>query len=297
MRLITHPATLTTKVGHSSRFEGLFGYMLSVLQACHSVKQDPYKRVQPSFSTYFHFQKMHFLIATTAAFAAGASAFATGPLSTTPTTTQNLRRDDSWGGAVSLGPSKSTIIKAVTTLTPGTAPSTQNGMLFLWPGMSNGTGDLIQTTLESWPDNSWCGATTGQWCVRASVFGSFGQLDGDASAVSGDTPVEIAYELSGTTWTQTVSNANTGASLSSYSIDVGEGATMTGYGTGTECDGGCSGTIAEQTYTNTVITLLEADSSFGDTISTSAGATYSGLTNTGSGKVWTIASMTVPAMD
>lgn len=198
---------------------------------------------------------------------------------------------------MSLGPSKSTIIKAVTTLTPGTAPSTQNGELFLWPGMSNGTGDLIQTTLESWPDNSWCGATTGQWCVRASVFGSFGQVDGDASAVSGDTAVKIVYELSGTTWTQTVTNADTGASLSSYSIDVGEGATMTGYGTGTECDSSCSGTIAKQTYTNTVITLLEADTTFGDTIATSAGATYSGLVSSESGKVWTIASMDIPAMD
>lgn len=234
-------------------------------------------------------------IATAAAFATGAFALATGPLNNLPMPVGNVRRD-SWGGAVSLGPSKSTIIKAVTTLTPGTAPSSQDGKLFLWPGMSNGTGDLIQTTLEQWPDNAWCGATTGQWCVRASVFGSFGQVDGEASAVSGDTPVKIVYELSGTTWVQTVTNADTGAALSTYSIDVGEGATMTGYGTGTECNDGCTGTTSEQTYTDTVITLLEADPTFGDTISTSAGATYSGLTSSQSGKVWTIASMKVPAM-
>lgn len=240
---------------------------------------------------------MQLLLASTAAFAAGASALSIGPINTNPTPSQNIRRDDSWGGAVSLGPSKSTIIKAVTTLTPGTAPSTQNGELFLWPGMSNGTGDLIQTTMESWADNSWCGATTGQWCVRASVFGSFGQLDGTGSPVSGDTPVKIVYELEDTTWVQTVTNANTGAALSSYSIDVGAGATMTGYGTGTECDDSCSGTIAEQTYSNTVITLLEADTSFGDTIVASNGATYSGLVSSESGKVWTIASMNVPAMD
>lgn len=46
------------------------------------------------------------------------------------------KRDDTWGGSVSLGPSKSTIINAVTTLIPGAAPSTQNGELFLWPGVS-----------------------------------------------------------------------------------------------------------------------------------------------------------------
>lgn len=176
---------------------------------------------------------MRFIIAIIAALAAGVSAapgFSNLLQQTTPTPAGAVKRDDSWGGAVSLGPSKSTIIKAVTTLIPGTAPSTQNGELFLWPGMSNGTGDLIQTTLESWPDNSWCGATTGQWCVRASVFGSFGQYDGTASPVSGTDKVKIVYELSGTTWTQTVTNADTGAALSSYSIDVGAGATMTGYG-------------------------------------------------------------------
>jgi hypothetical protein len=70
--------------------------------------------------------------------------------------------------------------------------------------MSNGTGDLIQTTLESWSSNSWCGATTGQWCVRASIFGSFGQLDGNASPVSGDDHVRIEYNLEsdGQTWKQ-----------------------------------------------------------------------------------------------
>jgi hypothetical protein len=76
---------------------------------------------------------------------------------------RKAKREDTWGGALSLGPTTSHIIHAVTTLVPGAAPPTQNGELFLWPGMSNGTGDLIQTTLESWPDNSWCGAISGQW--------------------------------------------------------------------------------------------------------------------------------------
>lgn len=67
--------------------------------------------------------------------------------------------------------------------------------------------------------------------------------------------------------------------------------------TGTECDSSCSGTIAAQTYENTEITLLEADTTFGSTIATSAGATYSGLASSSGGKVWTITSMNVPAMD
>lgn len=214
----------------------------------------------------------------------------------TPTPIHTLGRRDSWGGAVSLGPTKSRITHAVTTITPGQAPTTQTGELFLWPGMSNGTGDLVQTTLESWPSNSWCGAATGQWCIRCSVFGSFGQLDGTAGVVSGSTPVKIDYTLQsdGQTWLQTATNANTGAVLSTYSHNSGP--YMTGYGTGTECDGGCSGTIAAQTYTNTVITLYAADETFGNTISTSQGATYSGLSHSSDYKTWTIAKISIPAM-
>ncbi|MCJ1446176.1 MAG: hypothetical protein MMC23_006681 [Stictis urceolatum] len=161
------------------------------------------------------------------------------------------KRVDTWGGSVSLGPTKSHIANAVTTIVPGTAPSTQNGELFLWPGMSNGTGDLIQTTLESWPDNSWCGATGG-----------------------------------------TVTNAQTGAELSTYTKASGP---VNGYGTGTECDDDCTGTVAAQQYLNTVITLDAADTTFGDTIATAQGATYLGLTNEQGGKVWKIASIKIPS--
>lgn len=115
-----------------------------------------------------------------------------------------VKREDTWGGSVSLGPTKSTITKAVTTLIPGAAPATQNGVLFLWPGMSNGTGDLVQTTLEDWESNEWCGASRGEWCVRASLFGSFGQLDGEPGVVKGNDQVRIEYELQDDqdTWVQ-----------------------------------------------------------------------------------------------
>lgn len=166
---------------------------------------------------------MHFSLALVA-LPAATSALAFNPFRLPGNTpTLSTKRADTWGGAVSLGPTKSTIVKAVTTITPGTAPSTQNGELFLWPGMSNGTGDLVQTTVESWPDNSWCGATTGQWCIRCSLFGSFGQLDGSASAVSGNQKVEILYELAkdGTTWVQTATDVATGKVLSTFSHDSG----------------------------------------------------------------------------
>ncbi|CAG7964947.1 unnamed protein product [Penicillium olsonii] len=238
------------------------------------------------------------------------------------------KREDTWGGSVSLGPTKSTITNAVTTLIPGAAPPTQNGVLFLWPGMSNGTGDLVQTTLESWADNSWCGASSGQWCVRASLFGSFGQLDGDSSAVSGTDQVRIEYNLEsdGQTWKQYVWQENRGSHkltgtgpsptarlviffLPSLTLPdltcagtffheeiAGIMLTSNRYGTGTECNDGCTGTVAAQKYKDTVITLAEADTTFGSTISKAAGATYSGLTSSQGGKVWTIAEINIPAM-
>ncbi|KAH6678480.1 hypothetical protein B0J14DRAFT_505863 [Halenospora varia] len=206
-----------------------------------------------------------------------------------------LRKRDSWGGALSLGPTTSHILSSSTIIIPGTAPSTQNGELFLWPGMSNGTGDLIQTTLESWPDNSWCGAVTGEWCIRASLFGSFGQLDADSAAVKGTDNVLINYTRSadGTIWTQNVTNAKTGAYLSSFSHASGP---MTGWGTGTECDDSCTGTIAAQTYKNTTITLASADASFIKTLTTSGGTTYTGAKMSADNKVLTIESINIPSM-
>ncbi|TDZ37533.1 hypothetical protein CTRI78_v011094 [Colletotrichum trifolii] len=203
---------------------------------------------------------------------------------------------DTWGGSVSLGPTTSTIIKAVTTIIPGEAPPTQNGVLALWPGMSNGTGDLVQTTIESWADNSWCGAEKGEWCVRASLFGSFGQLSGDASKVSATQKVKIVYELlsDNDTWRQTVTDADTGAQLSTF--EHKSGPFMRGYGTGTECNANCSPTVAKQQYVDTEITLAGPDTGFGKTIATAQKATYSGLSSSQGGKVWTIKEINVPAM-
>lgn len=184
-----------------------------------------------SFLLLFRTIKMRFLFALTT-LTASASALAlnpfTWPSGDKPTLTTaasaKVKRADTWGGAVSLGPTKSTIIRAVTTLTPGPAPQTQNGYLFIWPGMSNGTGDLVQTTLESWPQgNAWCGAKPGQWCIRCSLFGWFGQLDGPASPVDGNMRVEILYELlsDNKTWRQTAKDLGTGKQLSTFERDSG----------------------------------------------------------------------------
>jgi hypothetical protein len=65
------------------------------------------------------------------------------------------------------------------------------------------------------------------------------------------------------------------------------------YGTGTECDSACTGTIAPQTYSSTVITLASADPKFGSTLALSGGATYSGLTSSKDSTVWSIETINV----
>jgi hypothetical protein len=69
------------------------------------------------------------------------------------------------------------------------------------------------------------------------------------------------------------------------------------YGTGTECNDNCSGTIAPQKYLNTVITLASADTTFGSTISSAGGATYAEVSSSQDGKVWTIKQIDIPAMN
>ncbi|KAJ7466719.1 hypothetical protein B0H11DRAFT_2174899 [Mycena galericulata] len=180
-----------------------------------------------------------------------------------------------------LGPAKTNIIYTTTTLISGPTPNPQLGELFLLPprhsrhGISNGTGDLTQSTLESWPDSTLCSATTGEWCVHT------------------DSVAGIAKSTDALTWVQMVSIAGKViATLSSHSGPYTTG----GLGTGSECDDGCSGTTAIQTYTNTVIILDAADPTFGNTLVLSGGTTSSGLVSSQCGLVWSIARITIPAM-
>jgi hypothetical protein len=104
---------------------------------------------------------------------------------------------DGLGSSYSFGPSTSRIVYAKTTLVPGRLPpiKSNTGPLFLWPGMSNSKGDLIQITMDAWPDNKgYRNAAAGQWCVEASVFGSFGQKNGPTVAIAPDDQVSIEYK-------------------------------------------------------------------------------------------------------
>ena len=158
-----------------------------------------------------------------------------------PATTSSIRRPRWCRGVLPTWPS-------------GTGP------LFIWPGLSNPPSDLIQTTGVAWGDNaSACGAKAGQWCLEASVFGSFGQRSGPSVSVDPDDHITIEYQLGSdnNTWTQTV----TSMKLGEGGVDADEHQRADaggGFGFATEADAD-SYTIDTQYYLCTEIHLAAAD--------------------------------------
>lgn len=119
---------------------------------------------------------------------------------------------DTWGPSVSFGPSKSTIVYASTILQPPAAPvQPKGGFLTIWPGMSNGTGNLIQSTLDNYEYGNYCNGVlvkAGEWCAVASIFGKTEfpeyQHDAPGAIVKKDQKTQIEYKLlsDNLSWTQ-----------------------------------------------------------------------------------------------
>jgi MYXO-CTERM domain-containing protein len=207
---------------------------------------------------------------------------------------------DGWGASWSFGPVHPTtsnhIIYTKTTLVPGRLPTgwpSGAGPLFIWPGLSNPTSDLVQTTGDAWGDNaSACGAKAGQWCLEASVFGSFGQRSGPSVSIDPDDHITIEYKLGSdnNTWTQTVTSMKLGKVVSTLTSISGL-MLGGGFGFATEADAD-SYTIDTQYYLCTEIHLAAADTAFGKTGVGGIGAKM-GATGTGSG-VGTIKNLHTP---
>ncbi|KAK6067117.1 hypothetical protein SCUP515_10321 [Seiridium cupressi] len=228
----------------------------------------------------------------------------------TATASSMFAKRDSWGPAVSLGPSKQEIISTTTTVYPGKMPSDQPGYLFVWLGISNGTGDLIQSIIGSYPaGQSECSGSDADdaWCISSEVYGNTdagvpNQWVGDLTTadVNYENGILLNYTLIDKEtylWQQTMSDAVTGTLLSTFNKTSGP---MLGWGTAIECQDyngvACTGTISEQTWVNSTIILESADSTFIDTLTASSGATYTDMLTEDDGKTWTFAKLTIPAM-
>jgi hypothetical protein len=226
---------------------------------------------------------------------------------------------DGWGASWSFGPvhptSSNHITYVKTTMVPGRLPvpywsSSSVGPLFLWPGISNPTSDLIQTTMDAWSgseNSNYCNGNGSQWCVEASVFNG-GQLNGPTVAIDPDDHVTIEYmlESDGQTWDQTVTSQKLGHVVSTLKSASGP---MLGGGLGfaTEADAN-SFTVDNCYYLCTEAHLAAADPNFGSTGVGGTGAKC-GQTGTGSGpgtaknlhtpdngKTWLVDLITLPPM-
>ncbi|ORY66541.1 uncharacterized protein BCR38DRAFT_408465 [Pseudomassariella vexata] len=232
--------------------------------------------------------------------------------STGVTASSMFTKRDSWGPAFSLGPAKQEIISTKTTVYPGQMPADQAGYLFVWLGISNGTGDLIQSIIGSYPKGqSECSGSAADtaWCISSEVYGLAdngypNQWVGSLTTadVNYENGIVLNYTLidkSSYLWLQTMTDAVTGELLSTFNKTSGP---MLGWGTAIECndsdDGvACTGTVAEQTWLNSTIILESADSTFVETLGASEGTTHTDMVSSDNGKTWTIAKITIPAMD
>ena len=94
-------------------------------------------------------------------------------LASTATASSMFVKRDSWGPSVGMGPSTQQIVSTTTTVYPGEMPPDQAGYLFVWMGISNGTGDLIQSIIGSYPKGlSECSGPDADttWSVDVSRF-------------------------------------------------------------------------------------------------------------------------------
>lgn len=226
----------------------------------------------------------------------------------TATAMNSFVKRDSWGAAFALGPAKSPIVSTTTTIYPGTPIVDQQAWLFAWLGISNGTGELIQSIVGSYYNGgSECGgqegATGNVWCISSEVYGSGYQWVGELTTVDHnyENGIRLNYTLVDKEtylWVQTMEDAVTGTLLSSFNRTSGP---MTGWGTALECDDlddgtKCTGTSDVQIYANSTIYLEAADETFISTMGVGEGVTHTDMLTADGGKTWTIEKITLPAM-
>lgn len=172
--------------------------------------------------------------------------------------------------------------------------------------MSNGTGDLVQSIIGSYPaGQSECygqAAADTAWCISSEAFFEGDQFVGDklTAMVDYENGIKLNYTLADRDtwlWTQTMEDAVTGTLLSTFDRKSGP---MLGWGTALECNDykgvTCTGTPEEQIYADSTIILEEADADFVNTLVTDAGVTYTDMATADGGKTWTIEKITIPAM-
>ncbi|KAG8672899.1 hypothetical protein FPOAC2_06316 [Fusarium poae] len=198
-----------------------------------------------------------------------------------------------FGPAFSLGPTKSWIREATTTLVLPRVPG-QKDRLALWPGMGTSSGSLIQALAVSFADPRLeCGGQPGQWCTWASTLQGT-QLGDKKIPASPGARLTIHYKYNDATQRYDQSVAIDGTVVSTLSTTSGH---AEGWGTAVECqDAACVGTVDAHDYIDTTIILNQADPSFSNTLGLNQ-ATSSGLRSSDGGKTWTVGTISHKAFN
>ncbi|ROW00700.1 hypothetical protein VSDG_03288 [Cytospora chrysosperma] len=231
--------------------------------------------------------------------------------STATATHMFAKRDVTWGPLVGMYATTSNIISTTSTIYPGQMPQDQQAYMFAWIGLGNGTGDLVQSIVGSYPPGmSECTGANADttWCISSEVYGlddtgATVQFVGDkrTADVNYENGIIFNYTLidkSTYTWEQTMTDAVTGDLLATYQKKSGP---MNLWNTAIELQDNngvaASGTIEPQYYVNTTIYLDAADESYGTSMYTESGASSTDMTTTDGGKTWFIEKITIPAME
>lgn len=225
---------------------------------------------------------------------------ATLALSASTATAKSMfsKRAVGWGPIVGIQPTTSEIISTTSTIYPGKMPQGQQGYMFAWIGLGNGTGDLVQSIVGSYPaGQSECSGADADttWCISSEVYG-LNDAGATVQFVGAKTTADADYDngvvfnytlvdRSTYTWAQTMTDAVTGELLASYEKASGP---MTLWNTAIEVqdrDGAAaSGTVEPQYYVNTTITLAGADAAYSAGLYTQNGASSTDLTTSDGGK-------------
>jgi hypothetical protein len=159
---------------------------------------------------------------------------------------------------------KTHITSLTTTLTVPTKPASQNGTLFLWPGLEPLTQSYLDVGVLQ-PVLTWGGTCApgapnnyDSWWISAQYVTSTGACAGGAGMdVAVGDQLNLAFTLSGTTWTQTITDVQTGKTVNFQKDLMGQSQNWTLF----EIESDGVEPISDVIFTSTTLTFADSDPS------------------------------------
>ncbi|TID19954.1 Sexual differentiation process protein isp4 [Venturia nashicola] len=212
-----------------------------------------------------------------------------------------------WGPDITLGQTASEFTTLSTIYTTGPPPAQVKGSIFLWPGLfdqaNRNGGDLIQSVVELHDAKSTmetCQAKPGQWCIRPFVVNfktrPLSTTPEHGKSIDPGDKILIQYTKApgpDGKWNQKITNLSKGNAVL---FDYPAGQTPTRWlQIATEYQGGNTGTASEQIYTNTTVTVRDAEPGLGAKFRKHGDIQSTNPYSKDGGKTWVIDRVAIPA--